>query len=354
MDAALTAYSDGFISLDELTSQGASGGGSRLEAIVRLVAYLNAVKYYAMEDSGAWEELPRRNTSSIGVVVSALEKLEAPLTGGDEKAAALADAYTDAVKSLGLEAGAGREALPGLIAKGYETIRRQLSLGGESPDYEEDDPRYRSADAALLTLIYPACPNALSTDEKRAILGIVSALIGTYGIRRYANDNYQSGNFWWHDIRTDADPESHRKREESFIPGTEAEWFFDSWYAKCLLIVANEIANQTSSVPSRTNPSPRLPADPASAARALRRDAVKHLNRAFGQITGEGMYAADGRPVPAMAPPESVGHILAPPAPSDAPGESWPAPSPIAPLNWARASLTTALGELAALVHAAG
>jgi hypothetical protein len=299
-----------------------------------------------MEDSGAWEEQPRRNTSSIGIVVSALEKLRDTLA----RDAAFAEAYTGAAKSLGREAETDESALNELIANGYDTVRRQLSLGGESPDYASNDPRYREADAALLSLIYPASPQELGVVEKLLILDKVGSLAGPCGIKRYERDNYQSGNFWWHDIKTDADPESHKKREESFIPGTEAEWFFDSWYAKCCLIVAAEIERTGEGAPAG------LTKDPD----ALRADAVKSLNRAFGQITAEGMYSADGKPVQPMVPPESYNHIVAQDAGESGRGasdgessrgagkgerESWPAPSPIAPLNWAKASLTLMLDE---------
>ncbi|MDR2162895.1 MAG: glycoside hydrolase family 15 protein [Clostridiales Family XIII bacterium] len=336
--ASLTAYAEGCVTLSDLTAEGAAGGGSRLEAIARLVAYLNAVKYHRMEDSGAWEELPRRNTSSIGIVVSALEQLEGLLEDGPGEAPIFADAFMAAAYRLGLESMVCREALAGLIADGYKTVHRQLMLGGESPDYDRYDPRRRGADAALLSLIYPACPQRLSIYQKLKILSSVGSLAGEYGIRRYERDNYQSGNFWWHGIRTDADPESHKKREASFITGTEAEWFFDSWYAKCCLIVAAEAGKGIA-----------LGEEPAASPNALRGEAVKHMNRALGQITGEGMYSADGKPAPSMALPESYNHIVAAGVPGESGGpgtsESWPAPSPIVPLNWAKASLTLMIAE---------
>jgi hypothetical protein len=361
LDAVLSSYGSRLVTLNDLTSlkllaQGApepsaqealehcdpesgtaDGGCERLAALVRLVAYLNAVKYYEMEDSGAWEELPRRNTSSIGIVVAALEKLAALLSTGNDcgdehpacdayRAVAFAEVYGGTAERLGLADKAGAEALDELIALGYAAVRRQLSLGGESPDYEEDDPHYREADAAMLSLIYPANPKELSTAEKLEILRITNSLTGEFGVKRYAGDNYQAGNFWWRGIRTDADPESHKKREESFIAGTEAEWFFDSWYGKCCLIVADELEAGPDDQDGKADPE------------ALREEAVKRLNRALGQITGEGMCSADGRPAPADALPESYNHIV-----TDA--ESWPAPSPIAPLNWAKASLTLMLHE---------
>jgi hypothetical protein len=312
--AAAEAYAEGRIAAGDLE-------GPRLEAIVRLVAYLNAVKFETMEDSGAWEELPRRNTSSVGIVTAALERLQdvIPAKAGIHSRY-FAEAYAAAVRSLGLERLAGADAVADMIARGYGTVRSQLALGGESPDYLPNDPHFRKADAALLSLIYPACPKELSADGKRKILDIAVSLAGDYGIKRYERDNYQAGNFWWHDIKTDADPESHRKREEAFLEGTEAEWFFDSWYALCCLRVAA--------------------ADTDEAGADLRGRAVRHLSRAFAQITGEGMYSADGKPVPAGVPPESYNHVV-----SRDRREIWPAPSPIAPLNWAKASLTLMLAE---------
>jgi hypothetical protein len=336
--AAMDALADGLLAADDFLAASAGCGCTRLAAVVRLVAYLNAVKYYVMEDSGAWEERPRRNTSSIGIVVSMFERLRDTLA----RDAAFAGAYADAAKSLGLEGETNEGALNGLIAKGYATVHRQISLGGESPDYDADDSRYREADAALLALIYPACPQGLGVDEKLVILGKVDSLAGSYGIKRYLRDDYQSGNFWWHDIKTDADPESHKKREESFIHGTEAEWFFDSWYAKCCLIVAEEIEGMAGVEGAEGAGKDAPPSGRAAKPDALRADAVKSLNRAFGQITGEGMLSADGKPVPPMVPPESYNHIVAPEAHEY---WSWPAPSPIAPLNWAKASLTLMLNE---------
>jgi len=53
--------------------------------------------------------------------------------------------------------------LNGLIGKGLDTVKKQLILGGESPDYLPEDVHFRLADAALLFLIQPsrwACPHS--------------------------------------------------------------------------------------------------------------------------------------------------------------------------------------------------
>jgi hypothetical protein len=384
ISAAVSAFLDGTITLGELTQpvsrvsastppdthrssvQRQAGdpadqcaGDCRLAAIARLVAYLNAAKFYQMEDSGAWEEELRRNTSSIGIAVSALEdlkdllSLEATHDGlctqetrtGEacedfSKEEDFSKAYGQLITELGLEKLAGIDAISELIAQGNAVIHRQIRLGGESPDYAADDPRYRQADAALLSLIYPAHPRELSIAERLRILDIVASLVGDVGIRRYRHDTYQSGNFWWNDIKTDADPESHAKRESGFIEGTEAEWFFDSWYAKCALIVAKEIEDAAPRTPVGQEKSRIVVSDDTP--KILRQTALRHMNRALGQITGEGMLSADGKEVAANLLPESYNHIV-----DTRPGsqQSWPVPSPIAPLNWAKASLTLCLEE---------
>jgi hypothetical protein len=311
LDAAFTAYAEGLIEPSDMDD-------SRMGAVVRLIAYLNAVSFFSMEDSGAWEELPRHNASSVALVVSALERLK-DLLARDK---GFADAYVRSVHALGLGETADIDAIEEMISQGYKVVRSQLSLGGESPDYSKDDPRYREADAALLNLIYPARLSGLTESDRLRVLDIVGTLIGSYGIRRYFHDNYQSGNFWFQGIKTDADPESHKKREEAYIENSEAEWFFDSWYAKCCRIVSKEpgVANAV-----------RI---------ALEHRAVKHMNRALGQITGEGAFSADGKPVAAFELPESYNRIVLDE------GSSFPAPSPIVPLNWAKASLTLLFSEM--------
>ncbi|MDE7433720.1 MAG: hypothetical protein K2M43_01035 [Mycoplasmoidaceae bacterium] len=64
-------------------------------------------------------------------------------------------------------------------------------------------------------------------DQKLAIYNLVNEDLSTpYGIKRYLNDSYQSGNFWFYDYGTTE--ESQSEREKTFIPNSEASWFFNS------------------------------------------------------------------------------------------------------------------------------
>jgi hypothetical protein len=66
-----------------------------------------------------------------------------------------------------------------MLTNGYALINQQIDMGGESPNYGENDKRYRTADAALLTLIYP-CKHLDVTKfpmiQKEKIFGIVNTL----------------------------------------------------------------------------------------------------------------------------------------------------------------------------------
>lgn len=301
LDTTLAALADGSVTLDDMRAN------KRFDALVMLFGYLDAAGFWSMEDSGTWEESARLNTSSVALATSAFESLAAAL---GEDGAAFAAVFRETAGKLGQGRLLGPDYLSFVVEQGYERIRRQLSLGGESPDYWYGDPRYRKSDAALLNLVYPARLRRFSLADKRRVLDLVAPLEGEWGVRRYQGDTYQSGNFWFRGIRTDTDAKTMATRERSFIPGSEAQWFFDSWCAKARLTLYRESGD----------------------ARDLYL-AFRHANRALGQITGDDTPQADGRAAPPAALPESYNCIVAD-------GRLWPAASPIVPLNWAKACMT--------------
>ena len=309
LDAVVTAVERGEISPEELQSK------ERMSALVYLVAYLDAAKFYQMGDSGAWEEDVRLNTSSVALVTSALENLQRALKGQKAGSAGFAGAFLDKARELGLAKPLSEPHLAELVNKGYQLINRQLQAGGESPSYARNDSRYRTADAALLNLIYPARLSRLSLEQKLKVMEIVRPLVGDFGIRRYANDSYQSANFWFRHIKTDVDEESFVVRNTRFVPGSEAQWFFSSWYAKDWLMLYRETHN-----PDHLG------------------EAVKFTNQSLAQLTGHEAIGADGKPVKAFALPESYNLI------ADK-GILWEVPSPIIPLNWSKASMTLMFEE---------
>lgn len=283
--------------------------------------FLERIDFTRYEDAGAWEELPRRNTSSIGLATRSLE-VWSGLRQGDFVARALRRAHRD--ERAAWEPGR----LDAQVAAGLARVRRQLTLGGESPDYDPVDPHYRRADAALLALVAPSPLAGLTESELRHAVGIVTGLVRPFGVLRYENDSYQGGNFWIRPAATATGPTGDTSSLEAFLarlrqlePATEAQWFFDSWLALAYLHLAQITRD------------PRL-------AQADRNEARVHVRRALGQLTGADALAADGKPVRALEPPESVNTVVD--------GAARHAlPSPITPLNWARATLSMALARLA-------
>lgn len=283
--------------------------GNRQKLLKIFPLYFEAVKFSEMEDAGSWEEIERVNTSSIALVTSGLERLK--------EISAKSGVHSD------------RKLIQRLIDQGYLTIIKQLVFGGESPIYQKTDPKYRTADAALLNLIYPARLSVLKREHYTAVLEAIQPLVGEVGIKRYLGDSYQSGNFWFQaESHTDdtSTSDAFADRGKRLIAGSEAQWFFDSWLSVAYATLATKFK------------------DPA-----YRAGQVKYFNRAVAQVTGgtteQPILGADGKPVPPHALPESYNTVV------DSRGKRVFAPSPITPLNWAKATLRLAVEELGKAVH---
>lgn len=293
LDLFCRSVLEGEIRSRELTPQ--------IREMVKLFpAYFNAVRFESMADAGSWEEIERVNSSSIGLVTSGLERLILARRF-------FPDIHVGEVLAM--------------IDRGYSVLRKQLSLGGESPDYGVADPRHRTGDAALLNLIFPARLARLKKSDYDRILLAVKPLIAEVGIKRYLGDSYQSGNFWFHTAKTDdtSSEASFSERGTKFVPESEAQWFFDSWYSVATRILGKRYGDQK-----------------------LEEESIKFLNRALAQVTGGSASApllgADGKPVPSVALPESYNTVF-----SAKSGERAFIPSPITPLNWAKAVMRLAL-----------
>jgi len=329
------------IALAEAVREGIVVAGDLSEArrsvLLRFPAYFNRIRFESCEDAGAWEELERRNTSSIGLVTRAMEMWQTLLFagGGGRIAEPFRHDFLGALDASGYswKSWWREEALGRLIRRGRRAVRRQIALGGESPDYDPYNVRFRRADAALLTLLVPSPLDGLRESELRQVLAVVETLQGPAGVLRYRNDSYQSGNYW---IRPPAKKREVRpedgtegtsseaaflRRREGLIPGTEAQWFFDS-----LLVLARlQLATMS---------------DDRGRSEQDRFLATVHLKRALGQLTGSfgslPPLAANGEVLEPLLPPESINTVVLG-------GRVHWLPSPITPLNWARAALSMAL-----------
>lgn len=299
LDATISAIRKKKITHEDLIKN------QRLDGLVLLIAYFDKLKFWKMEDSGAWEEEQRLNTSSVGLVTSGLENLQNLFNENSD----FMEFWQEKGRELKVCQYNTQKNLTKMINHGYKLVKKQIKLGGESPQYRKSNGKYREADAAMLSIIYPAKLSKLTYKEKCRVLSICEPLVGHHGVRRYFRDIYQEADFWFYHIEPNLDPDILAKREEKFIEHSEAQWFFDSWMAKCYLILNSENPNQK-----------------------YIDKAFEHTNRSLGQFTGKDMYAANGAPAQAFALPESYNAIVW----ND---RYYRLPSPMLPLNWANASL---------------
>jgi hypothetical protein len=326
LDLSLRAVQAGELNSADLS-------GKHYTAIACLIAYLGRIRFFEMEDAGSWEEIERINTSSVALVTSGLERLDEILETQSGSVNAFAKKLHQAAKELSLQKHLSRNNLRHLLKKGYDRILKQLEAGGESPLYGLGTSKHRGPDAALLNLIYPARLRKLPFEAKRTAIELVSTLVGGTGIKRYLGDSYQSGNFWYNTLTISTKAQKNKTRSECdfierrkiFIPGTEAEWFFDSWYSHTLGLLYRETGIEDYHCRQ-----------------------IEFFNRALGQITGgtprNPVLGADGNPVAPLALPESYNTVVSGTLRAYV-------PSPITPLNWSKACLSIAFAGLTGLRH---
>ena len=320
------AVRSGLVTKDDLTQK-------RHRVLSLYPLFLKKINFSSYEDAGAWEELPRKNSSSIALATRSIQVWKKVFySDRTPLAREFTKKFFDLMQEADKEAKTtwSSKELQSLEKSGLATVRRQLLLGGESPDYPPGDIRFRLADAALLVLIIPSTLEGLSEAEQRKTLLIVESLKRKAGILRYSNDSYQGGNYWI------AVPSANEKdkptltgdtsskdaflwRLSKLIPDTEAQWFFDSIMTLARLRMAESTKDS-----------------------ALKRLdihlATIHLKRALGQLTGDRMITADGKSVKPLRSPESINTVVID-------GKSYYLPSPITPLNWSKATLGMAIRE---------
>jgi len=315
------ALQEGFLQSSLLSKQ-------RLAVLLKYPLFLNKIEFSQFEDAGAWEEISRKNSSSIGLATRSLQVWRELVYGNSTAAAevvntALATASKDVQQSW------SKKALSQAIDRGLSTVHKQLQLGGESPDYPVDDVHYRRADAALLHLLTPSPLEGLTLAEKRQIMLYVETLKRPFGVLRYANDSYQSGNYWIRPPAGDgpaltgdtSSREAFLWRLSQLDANTEAQWFFDSLISLAWIHIA-EIDD--SNMKSKDLHLAKI-----------------HLKRALGQLTGPNQIAADGKPVREWMAPESINSLVID-------DHTYYLASPITPLNWSKAGLYMALNKFSA------
>jgi phosphorylase kinase alpha/beta subunit len=269
-------------------------GPDDVEVLRRFPAYFEAIAFWQDADSGHWEEARKVESSSIGAVVAGLAEMASLLREDRDRRAALAHSGTPVTV----------EGIEGLVERGRAALDEHL------PD---ESPPARDADAALLFLVYPL--EIVTRAQADAILAnVLGNLEGEHGIKRYLGDSYWCAGYerlFSVEERTGDFSEDTGARDRLLVPGTEAEWcIFDP---------------VVSVVHARRWIAGRRPEDLAAA--------VRHFNRALGQITADD-FTVDGVPRGGQCP--EAYYVEDPAA-----GER--VPNPHVPLAWTQANLAVAL-----------
>ena len=181
----------------------------QLRCLALFPLYFEAIQYWRDPDNGHWEETPKVEASSIGVVLAGLREFE-QLTGQRQD-------WADLIQT---ELKVDADRLKRLRKEGEAALQRILPC--ESTEPEEC---YRRYDSALLFLIYPL--EVVEWEQAKIILeDIRTHLEGAHGIRRYLGDSY-----WFPDYkkvpawkRTGDFSGSMEERNAGVQLGQEAQW----------------------------------------------------------------------------------------------------------------------------------
>jgi len=248
-----------------------------LETLALFPRFFERIRYWEDEDSGHWEELPKLEASSIGVVIAGLGQMQAILRTESLRAALEASGVTPALV---------RE----LIARGSVALNKILPF----ECVQENEQKRREFDSALLFLIYPI--DTVTDDIADQILANVRQnLEGPIGFARYRGDTFWCPNYKRRlrpSERTDILTEQSPRMRIDLTAGEEAQWcLFDS----VISTIYGRRFGDTGNV-------------------ALLELQIHYLNRALRQLTPldsplgslkcpEAYYLEDGRWVPNDATP---------------------------------------------------
>jgi hypothetical protein len=231
----------------------------------RFPRYFAAIRYWQDRDSGHWEEARKLQCSSVGAVVAGLLAYRGLCRARPELLAAREGvAAREAVAAC---EGAGPGALPAQLEELLAAGRAHLARVLPAESAGEADPSLdRATDAALLFLVHPL---RVVTGELAARIcdDVRAALLGPWGIRRYAGDSYWMADYkrlFDEATRTSGFEDDVASRDRHLKPGTEAQW--------CLFDPVLSTIHGWRFLASR---------DPRD-----RQLQEWHLRRALGQVTG--------------------------------------------------------------------
>src|SRR5262249_30082793 len=149
------------------------------EMLTYFPLYFEAIRYWADEDSGHWEETRKIEASSIGAVMAGLGKLRAFLSDGGTR---------------GALTGRSSRCSDSLIRTLEQRGRTELNRILPHECVQRSSAKKRRYDGALLFLVYPleVVRDAMGS---RILRDISENLEGPFGIKRYVGDSYWAADY---------------------------------------------------------------------------------------------------------------------------------------------------------------
>ncbi len=179
----IQSLQSGALTLEELLP-------AHLEFLSLVVPFLAVVDNAHCENAGSWEELVAVRSSVIAWELAFLKLLEG--AEGDRIYTLLEQEYEKLSANYGLDKNF-KDQIASLLERSEAVIAKNFPY--ESPGYEEEDPRYRRADSALIALLEL---DLVSSEQEEPLLAQILSLKDsrTRAQCRYRDDSYQGTGFF--------------------------------------------------------------------------------------------------------------------------------------------------------------
>ena len=294
-----------------------------IDTIANITAYLKAIDYPYAKDTGSWEEKTFNITTSSDVAI---------INEGFRKIIDLMYSKTSNSEILKVRKRILNSS-NGKIFKDEEALREMLKIGEYriKTNSTQEVPGERILDGALSFVphsekfsndaienarIIISRMRALEPDFTEAGQSYDTGLVRENGTLRYLKDRYLNMT------------SGHEINRSVLNKNTEAQWFMTSDISKSYGIAVRGLLNSFENGKIKKNDNEAL----ILLNTALDKQ-TEYINRAYGRITGEDSFKANGNPCPAFQLPEAYQAV------KKSNGDIIFVPGTHTPLGWAQASL---------------
>lgn len=293
-----------------------------VNAIGNIVSYLKAVVYPYAKSTGSWEEVTFKITPSSDVAV---------INEGMRKVLNLMYSETsnpELIKLRGRIIGSKN----GAVFKDENALRQLLSVGEYriKTNSLEEVPDVRDFDGAMSFIPHTETFDKDILKDAKSIIVRMNSLSEKWndkeeifeqgisrenGVIRYVGDRYLNMT------------SGHQVNQGKLNKNTEAQWFMSSDISKSYGVAGKRLMDAIRDGKLDFNDEVKMVLNTAI------RKQTEFINRAYGRITGENSFKANGEPCPAYQIPEAYQAV------KKSNGEIVFVPGTHTPLGWAQSSL---------------